>query len=125
MSEGRAGVRRWRRTGHDRLYVTGPDGTALGYLDTITELPCGVPAGRAEEFHAALAAYRVGPDLGRVRSGPQAPAQPGPPPALGGTRHRTGCSTMTRTPISRSRTAHRPLAPPPRGGRHPRGRGTT
>ncbi|WP_214367037.1 nuclease-related domain-containing protein [Pseudonocardia sp. H11422] len=33
---------------------------------------------------------------------------------------------MTRTPSSRSRTAaHRPLAPPPRGGRHPRGRGTT
>lgn len=156
MGEGQARARRWRRTGHDRLYVTGPEGTALGYLDTITGLSCGVPAGRAEEFHAALAAYRAGTGLGRARPGPQAPAQPGPPPSLGGTGcspdligmhippprqpadgavraaagvpapRRTGCSTMTRTPISRSRTAaHRSPAPPPRGGHHPRGTGTT
>ncbi|MHA6797491.1 hypothetical protein ACVGVM_28870 (plasmid) [Pseudonocardia bannensis] len=45
-----------------------------------------MPAGRAEEFHAALAAYRAGTDLGRAWPGPQTPAQPGPPPSLGGTR---------------------------------------
>ena len=84
MGEDPGWVRRWRRYGHDRLYVTGPDGAALGYMDAITGRACGVPAGRSEEFHAALAAYHVGTGPGRARPGAQAPAQRVAPPSFGG-----------------------------------------
>jgi hypothetical protein len=51
-------VVRWRRYGHDRLYVTGQDGNRLGYHDLRTGLAHEVPeAGRAE-FNAAAARFR-------------------------------------------------------------------
>jgi hypothetical protein len=30
-------VTRWKRYGHDRLYVNLPDGTAVGWADVMTE----------------------------------------------------------------------------------------
>lgn len=55
-----AEARRWRRFGKDRLYVSAPDGTKLGWLDLISgqgevELPA-----LADSFHAAIAVWLAG-----------------------------------------------------------------
>lgn len=60
-------VARWTKYGHDRLYVTAPDGQRVGWLDQQTSAEHLEQPQLADEFHAALAAYRVG-------SGQPAPA---------------------------------------------------
>ncbi|MFD8498018.1 hypothetical protein [Amycolatopsis sp. NPDC059657] len=59
VSRGRPGdqVRRWRRGRAERLYVTGSDGRALGYLDVKTGLSHQVPAPRRAEFEALVDAF--------------------------------------------------------------------
>lgn len=47
-------VRRWQRYGHDRLYVTGPDGARWGYLDLRVGTAREVPDAVADRFGNAV-----------------------------------------------------------------------
>lgn len=49
---------RWGRDGKQRLYVVGDDQVQLGYVDLVTGRPADVRLERAEEFYAAVAAWR-------------------------------------------------------------------
>lgn len=57
---GRLRVRRWKRYGHDRLYVSTPAGETLGYLDLKTNRGVGVEVARSIEFWVAVDAWRAG-----------------------------------------------------------------
>ena len=50
---------RWRRYGKDRVYVTGADGTKLGYLDLQTGHAQQVPVERTAEFHDAITRWHA------------------------------------------------------------------
>lgn len=65
---GRLRVRRWKRYGHDRLYVSTPTGESLGYLDLKTNHGVGVEVARSVEFWAAVDAWRAGTpqEIGRA-----------------------------------------------------------
>ena len=66
-------VRRWRKYGHDRLYVEGADGLKLGYWDLLTgRAQVDHPAHRAE-LDAAIQQHLAG------LAGVSAPVQPAPP----------------------------------------------
>lgn len=69
MSETDLTVTRWRRFGHDRLYVTGPDGEQVGWADLVTDLLH--PASPAD-----LAALSRAVSAWNLRSGADAAAAP-------------------------------------------------
>ena len=50
---------RWRRYGHDRLYVTGADGVRLGYRDLTTGVDRLDVSARTAEFNEAVTAWRA------------------------------------------------------------------
>ena len=50
-------VTRWRRYGKDRLYVNGPDGTRVGWLDLQTGVTTVEVEDRRAEFEAAVAGH--------------------------------------------------------------------
>jgi len=67
-------VRRWRRFGHDRLYVTGGDQAKLGWYDLQTGQAHRVPSERAAEFWATVHRWvRTYPDVPTPLSNVQTP----------------------------------------------------
>ena len=76
-----ATAERWRRFGHDRLYVTAADGAKLGHLDLRTSSSHDVPSDRIGEFREAVRAWtEANPDAmpkSAADAGP--PRQPAPP----------------------------------------------
>lgn len=65
-----ASVARWRRYGHDRLYVTAADGTKIGWRDLVSGEDHVAATNLCAEFHAAIATWI--PD--QAGSASQAPA---------------------------------------------------
>jgi hypothetical protein len=81
-----AKVERWRRFGHDRLYVEADDGTSLGFVDLKTGESRNVVPSQAEEFHAAVERWRADTSPAPPRSDgnqtkPRPPRQRKPPTA--------------------------------------------
>jgi hypothetical protein len=56
-------VRRWARYGHDRLYVTAPDGSNIGFFDLKTGAGHLDAQERRAAFEAAVARYLTGENL--------------------------------------------------------------
>lgn len=54
-------VARWRRFGHDRLYVTGASGRKIGWRDLVTGEDHLVEPDRRDEFDTALAGWAADP----------------------------------------------------------------
>ena len=52
--------RRWRRFGHDRLYVARADGTALGHWDLAADVGSPETEGSEGELRAAVTSWRAG-----------------------------------------------------------------
>jgi hypothetical protein len=63
-----ASVARWRRYGHDRLYVTGADGSKIGWRDVLTGEDHLVEPDRRDEFDAALAGWLADPTAPSAQS---------------------------------------------------------
>lgn len=94
-------TRMWTRYGHRRLYITADDGTALGYLDLITNQPCNVNLGRAREFYGALADWRRDHPTPPSGDQPQRVPTLAPPPPT------------TRPAPAPRRPSADPIGPPP------------
>jgi hypothetical protein len=86
----KASVVRWRRYGHDRLYVTDAKGTKIGWRDLLTHEDHVVVPARREEFAAAIAGWVADPtapslpaaevEAVSASSPPQEPPRLEPPP---------------------------------------------
>lgn len=59
-------VVRWRRFGHDRLYVNAPDGTRIGWLDLLTGVSTVELEEKRAEFERAIADHKPGEHEARV-----------------------------------------------------------
>lgn len=70
-------VNRWRRYGHDRLYVQDQSGQRLGYHDVKTGTDVIEDHGRVQEFRKAIEAYSAGRQTGGT--GPSSPSSPPSP----------------------------------------------
>lgn len=107
MTAAPCAVRRWKRYGHDRLYVATPLGEPVGWLDLRTGGATIERCDLTDAFHAAVTAYLLAQQLPQPPDRPTVPAEEVPWTDLALNRPGCGVRAEAEALLAQMRAASR------------------